>query len=166
MCIRDRCRLVPKLTDCYVGRYCNTLGKRWNGRTKLRLRFLPGYWLILIWIEQRYAVCWCQIFDTSSPHRTRISHETDVLYARNGQSSSSKRTYHSWVVHISELAQWTRSLVQFIEPPFSKICIVIKRYKYLDVKITASGKQDKEIRSGINLIKMAISTLNRILWDK
>ena len=42
----------------------------------------------------------------------------------------------------------------------------IEEYKYLGVKITASGKQDKEIQSRINLGKMAISTLNGILWDK
>ena len=35
-----------------------------------------------------------------------------------------------------------------------------EEYKYLGVKITASRKQDKEIKSRINLGKMAISTLN------
>ena len=38
--------------------------------------------------------------------------------------------------------------------------------KYLGVKITASGKQDKEIQFRINLGKMDMPTLYGILWDK
>ena len=39
------------------------------------------------------------------------------------------------------------------------------RDRYLGVQITASGKQDKQIQSRINLGNIAISTLNGILWD-
>ena len=41
-----------------------------------------------------------------------------------------------------------------------------EEYKYLGVQITASGKEDKEIQSRINLGMMTISTLNGILWNK
>ena len=41
-----------------------------------------------------------------------------------------------------------------------------EEYKYLGMKITTNGKQDKEIKFRINLYKMAISILNGILWDK
>ncbi|XP_047103620.1 uncharacterized protein LOC124722510 [Schistocerca piceifrons] len=41
-----------------------------------------------------------------------------------------------------------------------------EEYKYLGVKITNDGKQDKEIRSRINSGKTTISLLNAILWDK